>query len=195
MIKKKVSFVGLFLVLAVIFTIRIIPVSEFKEMPLPVIAEVQNTAELIMLEVLNPVTVETFPLVTTTTPPITTTEPPVITTTPSITNAPPPVLTTVVTTTTTSPPITTTAQPMPEGTQWVEESLYFKMDGEQKYRWHEILGWIETGREGIVTVMDVQSDGHRFYIEPDGRVNIGKVVTPAGDIISYEEYRQWKAAY
>jgi hypothetical protein len=63
------------------------------------------------------------------------------------------------------------------------------MDGEQKYRWHEILGWIKTGRAGTVTVMDVQSDGYRLFIEPDGRVNLGKVVTPDGDIITYEEYK------
>jgi hypothetical protein len=77
---------------------------------------------------------------------------------------------------------------MPGGTQWIEDGVHFKMEGEQKYRWHEILGWIETGREGIVTVMDVQSDGHKFYVEPDGSVNLGKVITPDGEVISYEEY-------
>jgi hypothetical protein len=43
---------------------------------------------------------------------------------------------------------------------------------------------------GIVTIMDAQSDGHRFYREPDGTVNLGKVITPDGDIISYEEYQR-----
>jgi site-specific recombinase XerD len=35
----------------------------------------------------------------------------------------------------------------------------------------------------------------KLYVEPDGRVNLGKVVIPAGDIISYEEYQLWKSTY
>jgi hypothetical protein len=201
MIKKKVLFFGLLLVFAAIIIFRIALVSKSDETPLPVIAEVQNAAEPIILEAPNTTLTETSPLVTTTTPPpATTTEPPVttaplVTTTPIITTTAPPVVI-ITAVASTIPPATTTASPsMPDGTQWVEDGRYFKMEGEQKYRWHEILGWIEAGREGVVTVMDVQSDGYKLYVEPDGRVNLGKVVTPDGDIISYEEYRQWKNSY
>jgi hypothetical protein len=78
---------------------------------------------------------------------------------------------------------------MPVGAQWKENGEYFKMEGEQKYVWHSVVGWCKTGGIGTVTIMDVQSDGYKFYIEPDGRVNLGKVVTPNGDVISYEEYK------
>jgi hypothetical protein len=88
-----------------------------------------------------------------------------------------------------------TDPPKPDGTQWIENGQHFKIVNEQMYVWHDILGWGKTGGAGTVTIMDAQSDGYKFYVEPDGRVNLGKVVTPAGDIISYEEYRQWKAAY
>jgi hypothetical protein len=77
----------------------------------------------------------------------------------------------------------------PVGAKWIEVGVHFKMEGEQKYLWHDVLGWVKTGGVGTVTVMDVQSDGHRFYREPDGTVNLGKVITPDGGIISYEEYQ------
>ncbi|MCL1831516.1 MAG: hypothetical protein FWG45_01235 [Oscillospiraceae bacterium] len=31
--------------------------------------------------------------------------------------------------------------------------------------------------------MDVESDGHRFYTDPDGNVRLDRVVTPSGEVI------------
>jgi len=79
--------------------------------------------------------------------------------------------------------------PKPDGTQWIDDGQHFKIVDEQMYVWHDVVGWCETGGIGTVTIMDVQSDGHMFYVEPDGKVNLSKIITPNGDIISYEEYK------
>jgi hypothetical protein len=47
---------------------------------------------------------------------------------------------------------------------------------------------------GEVTIMDVQSDGHRLYWEQNDKVNLDKIITPDGSVISYEEYQKIRAA-
>jgi len=103
------------------------------------------------------------------------------------------------------PPVTTTAatttkippQPaMPDGAQGInEDGNYYKIEGEQRYVWNPVVGWCCDNRPGTVTIMDAKSDGHKFYVEPDGRINIGKVVTPDGDVISREEYQKIRESY
>ncbi|MCL2637486.1 MAG: hypothetical protein FWD48_03865 [Oscillospiraceae bacterium] len=63
------------------------------------------------------------------------------------------------------------------------------IDG-REYIWHPILGWVETGREGNVTVMDVECDGYYFFQEADGTVSLDKIVTPNGNVISLDEYQK-----
>jgi len=90
-----------------------------------------------------------------------------------------------------APPVTQTMPPpeMPEDAQGVNvQGSPFKIEGGQQYVWHTVLGWVETGRNGNVTIMDAESSGYRFYAEPDGRVNLDKVITPSGNVISYDEY-------
>jgi hypothetical protein len=67
------------------------------------------------------------------------------------------------------------------------------VDG-KKYVWHPVLGWGEDNGSGTVTVMDVESGGYSYYIEPDGSVNLGKVITPNGSVISYDEYLKIREA-
>jgi hypothetical protein len=86
-----------------------------------------------------------------------------------------------------------TNPPKPDEVHGTDEhgNLYKVVDG-QKYVWHDILGWGLDNGMGTVTIMDAQSDGHRFFTEPCGTVNLSKIVTPTGEIISYEEYQRRK---
>jgi hypothetical protein len=86
-----------------------------------------------------------------------------------------------------------TNPPKPDEVHGTDEygNLYKVVDG-QKYVWHDILGWGEDNGMGTVTIMDAQSDGHRFFVEPCGTVNLSKIITPSGEIISYEEYQRRK---
>jgi len=137
---------------------------------------------------------KTTPFVTTTTLPATTTPPLAITTSPATTTTSPvttlsvttPTSPTSATMVTTTPPITTAP---PIGEQRPSETTF--IDG-QKYVWNPVLGWCPDYGPGTVTIMDVESDGHSFFVEPDGSVNLGKIVTPDGNVISYEEYQQIK---
>jgi len=174
----------------------------------PIAPEVQNEPETVKLAALNLAPAETLPIVTTTTPQITTTEPNVTTTPPATTELPitttTPPATTLPASTMTTPPITTTAatttttpsQPaMPDGAQGInEDGNYYKIEDGQKYVWNPVVGWCFDNGPGTVTIMDAKSDGHRFFIEPDGRLNLGKVVTPDGEVISYEEYQKIREA-
>jgi hypothetical protein len=92
-----------------------------------------------------------------------------------------------------APPVTQTAPPpgMPEDAQGTDSiGNFFKIEDGQRYVWNSVLGWCPDYGSGTVTVMDVQSDGYSFYIEPDGTVNLGKVVAPNGSIITFEEYQR-----
>jgi len=181
---KKYLFVGTISVLLAIIAIMVVLVPVCNETQLSTLPEVQAEPESLNLVTPNPIPAETTLLVTTTAPiititsPITITEPPVTTTTPLAT-------TTAVTTPTTPP------QPaMPDGAQGInEDGNYYKIEDGQKYVWNPVVGWCCDNGPGTVTIMDAKSDGHSFYVEPDGRINLGKVVTPDGEVISYEEYR------
>jgi cytoskeletal protein RodZ len=64
-----------------------------------------------------------------------------------------------------------------------------RIDG-QNHVWHPVLGWVESGGSGRVTVMEIKSDGHRFYTDSQGNIRLDMVVTPSGEVISYDEYLQ-----
>jgi hypothetical protein len=78
---------------------------------------------------------------------------------------------------------------MPEGAQWEENGQYYKIEDEQKYIWDNVLGWGRDNGTGTVTIMDAQTSGYRFFIEPCGTVNLSKLIAPDGSIIFYEEYQ------
>lgn len=90
-------------------------------------------------------------------------------------------------------PAQTTPPPtsgMPEGAQGVDENgWYFKREDGIKYVWHPVLGWGKDSEDGNTIIMEVESDGYSFYEEPDGSINLNKVVTPDGKIITYDEYK------
>jgi hypothetical protein len=186
---------GAFLALAVIAIASFLTFAP-EEMPILVITEVQTEPKPINFEVLKPV--ETSLLVITTTLLVTTTEPPIITTTPLIIPSEPPVttllpVTAIPITTTTSPPIiiTTTPSPqMPGDAQGTDpDGYFFKVEDGQRYVWNHVVGWCRDDGPGEITIMDVQSDGYRFYRESDGKVNLDKIITPDGSVISFEEYQ------
>ncbi|MCL1831325.1 MAG: hypothetical protein FWG45_00265 [Oscillospiraceae bacterium] len=88
---------------------------------------------------------------------------------------------------TTPPP---TKQETPDGVQYGD---IVRNENGQRYVWDPIIGiWILENGAGTVTIMDVQSDGHKFYTDSEGRVRLDKVVTPSGDVITYEEYEAWR---
>ncbi|MCL1831738.1 MAG: hypothetical protein FWG45_02355 [Oscillospiraceae bacterium] len=96
-----------------------------------------------------------------------------------------------------NPPAAQTTPPqtdgMPEGAQGIDSNgWYYRIENGQKYVWHPVLGWGEDNGSGEVTIMDVESDGHRFYTDPDGNVRLDRVVTPSGEVITYEEYEAWR---
>jgi hypothetical protein len=178
-----------------VFTLVIAAVITLMSVPgeMPPLSEPQIELDTPILE-----SAETLPLVTSTTLLVTTTEPPIITTTPLIITSEPPVttplpVTAIPATTTTSPPIITTATPSPQmpgdaqGTD--SDGYFFKVEDGQRYVWNHVVGWCRDDGPGEVTIMDVQSDGHRFYRESDGKVNLDKIITPDGSVISFDEYQ------
>jgi hypothetical protein len=81
------------------------------------------------------------------------------------------------------PPQETLTSPpteMPEGAQWAEDGQYYKIEDEQKYIWDNVLGWGRDNGKGTVTIMDAQTSGYRFVIEPCGTVNLSKLIAPDG---------------
>jgi hypothetical protein len=160
--------------------------------------ESQIEQESINLTMPPPMSAETMPFVTTVAPPIISTESPATNTTPLVTTTISPVTTTPPVTTTTTPPVTTTSTiitittlQIPENAQGTDEyGFYYKIEDGQRYIWNHVVGWCRDDGPGEVTIMDVQSDGHRFYREPDGTVNLDKIITPDGSVISFDEYQR-----
>jgi hypothetical protein len=98
-----------------------------------------------------------------------------------------------------SPQIEQTAPPSlsgtPEDAQGTDsDGYFFKVEDGQRYIWNTVVGWCRDDGPGEVTYMDVRSDGYRFYREPDGTVNLDKIITPDGSVISFDEYRKIRAA-
>jgi len=82
---------------------------------------------------------------------------------------------------------------MPKDAQGVDEfGNIYRIEGKQKYVWDSVLGWGEDNGPGEVTIMDVVSDGHKFHTDSNGTVYLDKVLTPSGEVISWEEYNAWK---
>jgi hypothetical protein len=82
---------------------------------------------------------------------------------------------------------------MPEDTQGTDEyGNIYKIEDGQKYVWDDVLGWGRDNGRGTVTIMDAQTSGYRFFVGPCGIINLSKIVTPTGEIISYEEYQRRK---
>jgi cytoskeletal protein RodZ len=97
--------------------------------------------------------------------------------------------TTTVQTTPKQPP----AGNAPAGAQGIDkDGNHYKIENGQKYKWCSIFGWFVSNGPGEVTIMDVPPSGYKYYVEPDGSVNMGKLVTPDGDIITREEYDRIK---
>jgi hypothetical protein len=176
---------GAFLALAVIAIASFLTFAP-EEMSILVITDVQVEPEPI-----NSIPPEISPPVTAAIPPIITSKALVITTTPLITTTEPSITTTAPPVTTTSTIITITTLQIPENAQGTDEyGFYYKIEDGQRYIWNHVVGWCRDDGPGEVTIMNVQSDGYRFYRESDGTVNLDKIIAPDGSVISFDEYQR-----
>jgi hypothetical protein len=80
---------------------------------------------------------------------------------------------------------------MPEDAQGTDSNgNYIKVEDGERFIWDNVLGWGRDNGRGTVTIMDAQTSGYKFFIEPCGTVNLSKLIAPDGSIISYEEYQR-----
>jgi hypothetical protein len=68
-----------------------------------------------------------------------------------------------------------------------------KINGNEFVWMANVKQWANADNDGKTTIMDVKSDGYKNPLTDTGAIDLSKVVTPKGKVISYERYLEIKA--